>query len=668
MPEYINHRFKGPLGAMKSNDLTDQQISALWIPFDQGERENSLSFYDPATPTATLMLGGKGSGKTHLLRFYSFPVQGLRYGNDSRSWEQRIDEDRYIGIYTRAGGLNGNRFSGKGCDSQAWHGLFAYYLELWFGIEFLQVTEALAQRVESLRRDEEALVRSFLECYDRPPRLESPTFDCLTKAMKQLRREVDICVNKLVFDTSLEDIKVCASPGRLVFGLPKMVANLGGIFESVIFSYCVDEYENFLEYQQECVNTLLRERELPVTFRIGVRSYGMKSYSTYSAREDIREGSEYEKVHLDSWLRGDKEKFKVFAQQMVVRRTAEFGGPKSEEELNTCFQAPDLKPIQYRGSHLEKLDKQLSSTSLTPSDVSKILNLFRSLNSEVLQKAAIYSLYQEVANGRTELVALAQRICDQAAGENPPDAKSLQGIVGHFKSDFEAQLRREARSGSGRFDYGSMEDLIVMAEGLPRVFLTLIKSIFGWSNFEIGSEHRNSALPISLDARRRGVEDTSKWFLEDMPQSGDEGEKLVVAINRLATLFRLNRFSDKPTECSLIQFSVQLDRLSCTARNRIQAAADRRLLIRCVSGQKDRNSSEIWAKFHINRVLCPLFQLPTAKRGTARFNPDTAEAIFGDDSDDAKFRSIVSSWEKRLNWPFRLQNSKPSGTLLDGID
>ena len=639
-------QLKGPIGAVKSNDLSDEQIIQLWVPFDAQGQSRRLSFFNPNASMATLVLGGKGSGKTHLLRFYSFPVQGLRYAQSVDCWTDQIADDGYLGVYTRAGGLNGSRFSGKGYSEEVWKSVFAYYLELWFGVEFLKVIQAIFDKTPSLESQEGEVVAAFCDCFDTAPQIEELTFDSLMESMNRLRKEVDVCANDVVFGGELK-VSVCCSAGALIFGFPKAVKRLIGALDSILFSYSVDEFENFLAYQQECVNTLVREREPPVTFRIGARSYGMKSYGTNSAGEDIRVGSEYEELHLDACLRGDKDKFKAFALEMVVQRTGGFGGPKSVAELENCFALHPRTPSEGQVHHLRRLKANLR-TVLAADEAAEIVEVFGKVPSGVLQKAGIYSLYQNFAKGSKDLTADAHRISAWMSEERRGPENPLSTIIDHFKSDFEAQLRRNPKAVDESM---SLEDFVVMSEGLPRVFLTIIKNVFAWADFESGRDMHVVESVIAPSTRRRGLQEASHWFLRDVPQSGSEGQHLVDGISRLATLFRLNRFADKPTECSLIQFSVPLGALSDKAKERIKSAENRCLLIRCLQGEKDRNSKELRAKYHLNRVLSPMFELPIGRRGTARFSAETAEAIFGESSEE-RFGAIYKSWDRRLNWPF----------------
>jgi hypothetical protein len=51
--------------------------------------------------------------------------------------------------------------------------------------------------------------------------------------------------------------------------------------------------------------------------------------------------------------------------------------------------------------------------------------------------------------------------------------------------------------------------------------------------------------------------EAASWFLDHMLEEGVDGVLVRSGLERLAQLFRVNRFADKPTETSLIAFRRQ---------------------------------------------------------------------------------------------------------------
>ena len=66
---------KNPFNVTKASEYSDEQINNYWVSIGG---DNVL---DPHDYTPKYILGGKGCGKTHLLRYYSYPLQKLRNGS-----------------------------------------------------------------------------------------------------------------------------------------------------------------------------------------------------------------------------------------------------------------------------------------------------------------------------------------------------------------------------------------------------------------------------------------------------------------------------------------------------------------------------------------------------------------------------------------------------------
>ena len=77
-------------------DFTDVQIDSYWVDFAaEGGFQEAIQ---PRLDMPMLILGGKGSGKTHIMRYLSFPLQRIRHSADVVSG---IAAEGYLGVYMR---------------------------------------------------------------------------------------------------------------------------------------------------------------------------------------------------------------------------------------------------------------------------------------------------------------------------------------------------------------------------------------------------------------------------------------------------------------------------------------------------------------------------------------------------------------------------------------
>jgi hypothetical protein len=250
-----------PFNITKAVDFSDQEINDYWVDMP---RRGLLTLVKPCSAMPMIILGGKGSGKTHLLRYLSYPVQKIRNAGDGAGG---VRAEEYVGIYVRCSGLNAARFSGKGQTEDVWAGLFAYYIELW--LSQAMVTTAIdALRVRPPDDGEMGvLAREIDGLWDRGLGACN-SLDTVLDHLVKRQKAVDVAVNNCGITKTL-DVQIDISPGKLVFGIPRLIRNRCQEFSQALFVYLIDEYENLTEGQQQYLNTLLREKEAPTSFCTG---------------------------------------------------------------------------------------------------------------------------------------------------------------------------------------------------------------------------------------------------------------------------------------------------------------------------------------------------------------------------------------------------------------
>ena len=140
-----------------------------------------------------------------------------------------------------------------------------------------------------------------------------------------------------------------------------------------------------------------------------------------------------------------------------------------------------------------------------------------------------------------------------------------------------------------------------------------------------------------------------------MRKAGKDGLIVQTAISRLCELFKVNHFSEKPSECSLITFGIVFHELSSETQRIITIAESRSLLIRIKSGHQDKNHQYERSKFQINKMLSPRWDLPISRRGVVEFSAKDLEVIFDcEKHSEDEFKKLLNKWQKNNN----IENSK----------
>jgi hypothetical protein len=672
----MNSNLKNPFSIVKASDFTDQQIADNWVDMPQGN-----GFLDVVAPLSTMpmiLIGGKGSGKTHLMRYFSYPLQKIRYGNNVR---EGIKKDKFVGMYLKCGGFNSERFSGKGVSDEAWAGVFSYYFEIWIAQVVLETAIDIFKTDPGENSNEGSLCEGLLRCFDKAPEGECSTFLSVLNMLKCQQKAIDLAVNNCVFSGELE-IEILASPGSLFFGFPEVFEENTQIFDGILFVYLVDELENFLKGQQVYIQTLIRDRRFPCSIKVGVRTYGVKTLKTFADTEENRPGSEFEYVRLDQKLREkNKEDYKNFSIQLCVKRLQESGIISDEVEMSTSdfydfFESDanvneltDLtgissgltgKTIKKLARTLQKHSKKIISADLaTMKEIEEIPLLLTIPGKPLLERFAVYAFYKHWYR-KTGLLNAAKKvklICDNYTVDQSSEPE-FQELISKFKLDLTAQLRKD---NSKKQFYVGVDTLIDLSRGFPRSLLTLLKHIYQYSTFN--GEYPFTKGRISVSSQFEGVRQSSMWYFDDARIAGKDGAKLKVAVERLAEIFRINRYSDKPSECSLRAFYANLSDVSEETKRLIDLASKWSLLIHDGDGRRDKNSERVDDKFMLNPMLVPHWGLPVGVRGVIRFSPMTLNSIF-DTEYNNRFQGIKLEFEKARTPPFLMKSDDDGATQV----
>lgn len=643
-----------PFNITKAVDYSDEEINRYWVDIPGGNGFADL--LKPVSPMPMIILGGKGSGKTHIMRYFSFNLQKIRYKENLTSC---ITKDKYIGVFMRCSGLNSGKFGGENQTYDAWKNIFSYYLELWLSQLVLNIVEEIISKDENYSNLANSICEETIKLFDCET-VQPSSISELKQYLQKLQKQVDYEVNNCaITGAKISDMRILVSPGSLIFGLPRTLVKLVPYLQDVQFIYLIDEFENLSEYQQRYINTLIRERETPVSFRIGARWYGIKTNNTFSGDEDLKEGSEYEKHVIDKLLRDRGTDYEKFARKICVSRLNQVGFAVNEDEtrnINSFFEEFDLdtffsklkrKEHRDRYSYFISLRNALS-TKISEEDATQIINNLTFSNNPLLERTNVFLFYRSWKDG-ADLILASKKIKDECLiYEQYPSKKELQHhkVLSKYKNDIIDQLSRETRED---LPYIGFDKLVKMSAGIPRLLLIMLKHVFRWSMYNGENPFREKI--ISAESQHRGLEDAIKWFIDDARVPGPSGKSISNGINRIGKLLQEIRFSNLPPECSLSSFSINDLDISDSIQKNLDFLEQYSYLIK-VNSSREKNSYTHRATYQINGLIAPNWELSIYRRGVLPLKKDEVIAIF-EAQDEADFSSIRNERLNRYNAPFK---------------
>lgn len=658
--KYINDMSKNPFDITKAVDYTDDEIYRYWVDIREDGFESLIK---PQSLMPMMIVGSKGSGKTHLMKYFSYEVQKIRAKQESGGVAKGLKKDKFIGVYVRCSGFNADQFGGKGVADELWADIYAYYWELWMGERLTNILLDIQKYVNLFESySERAFVKDVLNLFFRSPEDISNLQD-LDKYFIDLQRKVEYEIQNFLFHgKKVPEVEILLSASRLSYGYPFLLRNKIDFFADTYVLYLIDELENFSEMQQQLVQTLLREKPAACTYRVGVRPYGIKTCFTLRNIEENRDNAEYEKVSLDDFLHekmaGNKQYIKDICWRRIQNSDISIAKNRDLSDLienrtnDETIKLVEAKKDSVSSSYMQKLKRDLQTLQVPEDRIVSILNNLTFAQDKIVERTNVVLLYKKIKSKSANLLAESIGIKKSAESYiNGAHARNNHYVyLDKYKQDV---IDTIAREGNVDIPYFGLDKLLELSCGNPRTMLCLLKASFNAQYFMTGKVPFEGGRVLNIDAQKMGIESTQKWFLEEnrIPVRSDISlGKVIDPVKRLGNLLQSLRFSDLPPQCSINIFSLPKESLSVTARRVFEILEQYSYIISSNSRRK-KNSDNRIGVYQLNTILIPKWELSLAKRGLVSLSKDEAEDVFNPMKQE-DYDRMLREKKKSYSFPF----------------
>jgi len=256
-----------------------------------------------------LFVGGRGCGKTMLLRYLSH--------QSAFSLDRKLipaSAINHIGLYWRVDTQFVVIMNERGLPADTWHSAFNHLLALFLGLEILG----------SLKNIGRSKFPST-----KPLALENINFDRLsvfdpsfTGGLDELSRTLESKIWE--FESWVANVRKSQEP-RFLPGarfLSAVIAHIKSVVPCLsgaqYFVY-VDEFENLLTYQQQILNTYVKHSESPLIFNLAMKRHAFETFHTVGI-ESIQGIADFRTHDLDTYLLENN--FPLFAAEVLFLNLA----------------------------------------------------------------------------------------------------------------------------------------------------------------------------------------------------------------------------------------------------------------------------------------------------------------------------------------------------------
>ncbi len=287
-----------------------------------------------------VLQGGRGTGKTTVLRGLSYQGQYALHNNSIINF----DNNDFIGIYYRVNTNHVRAFIGGGVSEDNWQRIFGHYFNLIMCREILLFVNWHKNKEESdnvLSPRICSLIAKSLHINE-----DCKDFSNLLELVEAAMYEFQSQINNISDGDKLQ----LSMPGDPIKLVTECVISLPQ-FSDKMFYFLIDEYENLENYQQQCLNSLLKHNTDLYTFKIGVRELGWRVKHTLNHEELLNDPADYVLIVIEEKFTEEKY-FDTFAKNVCQQRIKQL----FSSEKNETFSIEEALPSLNMEDEAIKLD------------------------------------------------------------------------------------------------------------------------------------------------------------------------------------------------------------------------------------------------------------------------------------------------------------------------
>lgn len=602
----------------------------LWNDFIVPLYFDKLPFDHQRKPL--VFMGGRGCGKTTLLRYLSHRTQF------SPKREGKIPTE-VIGLYLRADTQFLRLFQGDELDEKGWRAAFGHFLSLALSDELLDAIYGI--NCSELRRKDfgnlDKVELKSLKAFDASLPTTIPE---LKEHLKFARLAFAAWLN----NASGED-KPRFYPYREFLGalIRELRSQLTYLEKSDVLVF-IDEYENLLEYQQRIINTAIKHSEPPLIFNIAMKCNGMETPQTVGS-ESIQHIGDYRRVDIEEEL--EKHNFPLFAAELFFFRL---------EQQSICRGAWPIDREQLsKPADVANRRENASYATKVLTEIRRVLPGWDNerqceeiLSDQTLNQRLMRWIQMGLSRTTTALTAdqfiskehpIASVVCGALLNQErkrPEEVhrEFLKRVAGKSSSFTTGEWEHHYCIGSILYIYATLQrpcplyagfkTFITLSRYNSRHFLELCHSAVS----DVANTGNAADFSIPIDTQARAARKVSGLFLDEIQGSGDHGNRLHTIVATLGQIFQLSQQRPSQSETERTHFSLSTEGFSEEQETVLSEAVKWSVLF---GGEETKVKSTRFEQmeYQLNPIYAPHFGISYNKGRKLELTPEHAVALLG---------------------------------------
>lgn len=567
-----------------------------------------------------VIIGGRGCGKTMLLRYLSHQSTFSKKRSTIPN-----SEIEHIGLYWRVDTQFCSAMHQRGIDEDEWSSAFQHFVAIELSIELFKSLQSISTSSCCLFTEADLKKISFHEInvYDN----DLPTdFDSLYKILKRKVKEFEIWLNNI---KKLEP--PLFYPGiKFILTLIEIVKSYSADISPAKFFVYLDEFENLKDFQKKVVNTWLKHSKEPLIFNLAMKKNSFEVRET-TGPESLSHIHDYREHDLEQYLINDR--FEVFASEILFLQLSKikgFASPidvsklRSPEFLKTRKSKPYTKKIlEAANSILPGLSvKELAAIVL--SDRTMRSTLERKISDGIKFKRSGFKVENFISESYPEASIVNSALLFRTRF-------TVEEIFLEFNKLLENKENRYTNKTNWVHNnviaciialyipfsrpcpfYSGVSTFCQLAKGNIRHFLELCHKSLNKIDLDV----EPSCLFVSPEHQAEAAKETSTSLLSEIKSFGKYGNKLHTFVYRLGHIFLLAHQQPSQSEPERSHFSIIRGLVPLTDEDQyfLNEAVKWSVLIEDRNTKK-KNETDIETKeYLLNPIYAPYFYISYRKK------------------------------------------------------
>lgn len=528
-----------------------------------------------------VLQGGRGTGKTTVLRGLSYLGQYEILNSDINLF----DKNNFIGIYYRANTNHVRAFCGKGVSEENWKAIFEHYFNLiicWEILHFLEWHKNLNNDDEMLSEHGCKLIASSLHLTG-----DIHNFDNLLKIVEEAMYKFQAEINNIT-DGNIPKLSMAGVPIETIAEQTQKLHQ----FQNKVYYLLIDEYENFTDYQQECMNTLIKHVPESYTIKIGVREMGWRVKNTHNKMESLNDPADYKLTNIEDFFTNTEtaDRFNEFASSVCNLRLKKLIDDNNEDY--------DIKKALISMSIEEEAEKlNVTNTALYKS--------FTSAEKKNKLNTEIHPLYKFMIAywAETHKNQIEDAIKDYIKNRPTWDKR-----YNNYKYSMLFKINKGKYAAISKY-YAGWNTFIKLANGNIRYLMALVYHAYNL-HIEAGAALIE---PVSAEHQTTAAKNVGWKNLTELEGSCMIGVQLTQLVQSIGTVFkRLAKDGDK-TAPEIDQFDIDGE-INERAREILQLGVMNLALVRMPSNKLSGLKSLKDFQYQLHPIFAPYFDYSFRKK------------------------------------------------------